>query len=164
MISGGRIVWTQIFAQFLFVVLSTWTVFGQEPQKNATESSPSDTPTKGPSPNELNVEAKETTEPPGGKRVFGVLPNYRTVDESQVTGPLTVGQKFTIVRKDSFDFPLVAVAGGLAGIGQWSNQNPSFRQGVAGFSKRFLTAFADAWRFLQGESPCGVTRNAPMGW
>jgi hypothetical protein len=143
MISDRRIVWTRIFVTFLFVVLPTSTVFGQQPQKNITEPSLSDTPAQLPSPNESNVGTKETTEPPGGNRVFGVLPNYRTVDESQVTGPLTVGQKFKIVKKDSFDFPLILVAAGLAGIGQWSNQNPSFRQGMAGFSKRFVTAFAD---------------------
>lgn len=82
-------------------------------------------------------------EPPGGKRVLGVLPNYRTVDSTQVTGPLTVSQKFAIASKDSFDYPLILLAAGLAGIGQWTNQNPSFGQGMGGFSKRLVTGFAD---------------------
>jgi hypothetical protein len=45
--------------------------------------------------------------------------------------------------KDSFDYPLVVLAAGLAGIGQWSNQNPSFGQEMGGFGKRFITGFAD---------------------
>jgi len=46
-------------------------------------------------------------EPPGGKRVLGVLPNYRTADESAVGTPLSAGHKFYIASKDSFDYPLV---------------------------------------------------------
>jgi hypothetical protein len=65
------------------------------------------------------------------------------VDQSQVTGPLTAGQKFTIASKDSFDYPLGFVAAFLAGIGQWSNQNPSFGQELGGFSKRYVTTSAD---------------------
>jgi hypothetical protein len=65
------------------------------------------------------------------------------VDASNVTGPLTVSQKFSIASKDSFDFPLGLVSAGLAGIGQWSKQNPSFGQEMGGFSKRYVTTFAD---------------------
>jgi hypothetical protein len=93
------------------------------------------------------VESKPDTqkppEPPGGKRVFGVLPNYRTVNESEVNGPLTARQKFTIASKDSFDYPLVLLAAGLAGIGQLSDQNPSFGQGLKGYSKRLASSYGD---------------------
>lgn len=75
--------------------------------------------------------------------MFGVLPNYRTVNETDVSGALTNRQKLTIASKDSFDYPLVLLAGGLAGIGQWSNQNPSFGQGMRGFGKRLATGYAD---------------------
>jgi hypothetical protein len=92
---------------------------------------------------ENKTETTPNQEPPGGKRIFGVLPNYRTVDGALGTGPLTVSQKFAIANKDSFDYPLVLLAAGLGGIGQWTNQNPSFGQGMGGFSKRFVTGFAD---------------------
>jgi hypothetical protein len=77
------------------------------------------------------------------KRVFGVLPNYRTANETAVYTPITAKQKFTIGAKDSFDYPLVLLAGVFAGLGQLTNENPSFGQGFAGYGRRLGTAYAD---------------------
>lgn len=88
-------------------------------------------------------EKQESPEPPGGNRVLGVLPNYRTVDEADVRGPLSAREKLTIARKDSTDYSVILLGGGLAGLGQLTNQNPQFGQGAVGFGKRFVTAFAD---------------------
>jgi len=82
-------------------------------------------------------------EPPGGKRVFGVLPNYRTADVSQESTTLTPHQKLVIASKDSFDYPLVALGGMFAGLGQLANEDPSFGQGMKGFGHRLLTNYAD---------------------
>jgi len=81
-------------------------------------------------------------EPPD-KRVFGVLPNYRTANETAVYMPITTKQKFIIASKDSFDYPLVLLAGAIAGLGQLTNQNPSFGQGMAGYARRLGTGYAD---------------------
>src|SRR5690242_7336266 len=67
----------------------------------------------------------QPSEPPGGKRVFGVLPNYRTADANAVYTPITAKQKFSIGAKDSFDYPLLLLGGVLAGVGQLADQNPS---------------------------------------
>jgi hypothetical protein len=83
------------------------------------------------------------TQAPPDKRVFGVLPNYRTANETAVYTPITVTQKFTIGAKDSFDYPLVLLAGAFAGLGQLTNQNPSFGQGLAGYGRRLGTSYAD---------------------
>ena len=77
------------------------------------------------------------------KRVFGVLPNYRTANDTGVYTPITVKQKFIIGAKDSFDYPLVLLAAAFAGLGQITNQNPSFGQGLAGFGRRWGTGYAD---------------------
>jgi hypothetical protein len=82
-------------------------------------------------------------EPPGGKRVFGVLPNYRTADAMAVYMPITPKQKLAIASKDSFDYPLVLLAAAFAGLGQVTNQHPEFDQGMAGFGRRIGTAYAD---------------------
>jgi hypothetical protein len=82
-------------------------------------------------------------QPPGGNRVFGVLPNYRTADASLEGTVLKPRQKLTIAAKDSFDYPLVALAGGLAGLGQWINQDPGFGQGLKGYGHRLLTNYFD---------------------
>lgn len=75
--------------------------------------------------------------------MFGVLPNYRTANESAVYTPISIKQKFTIGAKDSFDYPLFLLSAALAGLGQLSNQNPSFGQGMAGYGRRLGTGFAD---------------------
>jgi hypothetical protein len=85
----------------------------------------------------------ETAPPPPDKRVFGVLPNYRTANESAVYTPITAKQKFTIAAKDSFDYPLVGLAAFIAGYGQLDNSHPQFGQGWAGYGRRVGTTYAD---------------------
>ena len=85
----------------------------------------------------------QVAEPPGGNRVFGVLPNYRTADASQEGTVLSSHQKLVIASKDSFDYPLVALAGALAGLGQLTDQQPSFGQGLKGYGHRWITNYAD---------------------
>jgi hypothetical protein len=87
--------------------------------------------------------ATPAADPPGGNRVFGVLPNYRTADASQEGTVLTDRQKFAIASKDSFDYPLVMLAGALAGLGQWTDQSPSFGQGLKGYGHRLVTNYGD---------------------
>jgi hypothetical protein len=81
--------------------------------------------------------------PPGGKRVFGVLPNYRTASSEQEGSTLTAKQKMTIAAKDSFDYPLVILAGAFAGLDQLTNSDPSFGQGVKGYAHRLGAWYLD---------------------
>ena len=84
------------------------------------------------------------TEPPApDKRIFGVLPNYRTANTTAVYMPITVKQKFTIGLKDSFDYPLLGLAAVIAAWGQADNSHPEFGQGWAGYGRRVGTAYAD---------------------
>jgi hypothetical protein len=77
------------------------------------------------------------------KRIFGVLPNNRTTENSIPFHSITPTQKMTIAFKDSFDWPVYPTAGAFATLYQLENQNPSFGQGMAGYAKRFATAYAD---------------------
>ena len=52
--------------------------------------------------------------------MFGVIPNYRTADASQIGTVLSNREKLSIAARDSFDYPLVALSAALAGIGQWT--------------------------------------------
>lgn len=81
--------------------------------------------------------------PPGGKRIAGVLPNYRTADASEEGTVITARHKLYIASKDSFDYPLVALSGLLAGAGQLRNEQPSFGQGMKGYGHRLITNYAD---------------------
>ena len=102
-------------------------------------------------PNGLEPEAEASSAapiapdlgPPGGNRVFGVLPNYRTADASLEGTVLTPRQKLAIASKDSFDYPLVLLGGAFAGLGQLTDQQPSFGQGLKGYGHRLVTNYAD---------------------
>ena len=80
---------------------------------------------------------------PEDKRIFGVLPNNRTTEESIPFHSLTGPQKMHIAFLDSFDWPVFPTAAAFAGLYQIENQNPSFGQGLKGYAKRFATAYGD---------------------
>jgi hypothetical protein len=77
------------------------------------------------------------------KRVFGVLPNYRTTEETGIYVPITSKQKLVIATKDTIDYPLFLLGGALAGIAQLADEHPLFGQGVVGFAHRYATSYAD---------------------
>jgi hypothetical protein len=123
------------------------TVFAQEvqtPQDGPKQESSAAAQTGNESSNPAApAKGQEDQDPPGGKRVFGVLPNYRTADASQEGVAISARTKFKIAAKDSFDYPLVILGGAFAGLGQLSNQDPSFGQGVKGYAHRLVTNYAD---------------------
>jgi hypothetical protein len=86
-------------------------------------------------------EAPTVAEP--DKRVFGVLPNYRTAQETGVYTPITSHQKLVIATKDTIDYPLYFLGAGFAGLAQLSDQHPDFGQGLKGYAHRWGTAYAD---------------------
>jgi hypothetical protein len=77
------------------------------------------------------------------KRAFGVLPNYRTVEGSAPFKALTAKQKMTIATKDTIDGPSYVLAGVFSGLYQLTDQNPSFGQGMKGYSHRYACSIAD---------------------
>jgi hypothetical protein len=89
------------------------------------------------------VDAQEAPRPAEDKRMYGILPNNRMTEKDLPFHPLTARQKIVIAAKDSFDIPVYPVAGLFAALYQIENQNPSFGQGMSGYSKRFATAYGD---------------------
>jgi hypothetical protein len=76
-------------------------------------------------------------------RIFGVIPNYTTVEEANQAKPLKAKGKFKMAAEDSFDpyaFPFVGL---LASINQAQGNQPSWGQGAAGYAKRYGAAFGD---------------------
>jgi hypothetical protein len=77
-------------------------------------------------------------------RIFWALPNYLTVENASNLPPLTTGEKFKTVAEGCFD-PIEAMFIGIqAGIDQADDVNPTYGQGLIGYSKRYGTAYADA--------------------
>jgi len=76
-------------------------------------------------------------------RIFGVLPNYRTVEGSVSFVPMTSRQKLNMAAKDTFDWPTFFITGAFASIYQVEKQNPAFGQGLPGYGKRYVSALGD---------------------
>jgi hypothetical protein len=77
------------------------------------------------------------------KRILGVLPNYRTVQDTGNVEPIPGRRKMWIASKDTFDYPIWLLAAGFAGLYQLDGENPSFGQGVKGYFRRYGTSLAD---------------------
>jgi len=122
------------------LAVSAW---GQTPSNNPTpDASPDPAAASAPA----TPSADSTSAVPAGqvdKRIFGVLPNYRTADGTVPFSPITTKQKFTIAVKDSFDWPVYLLSGAFAGLYQLDDQNPSFGQGVKGYAKRYGASYGD---------------------
>jgi len=90
-----------------------------------------------------NPDPPPVVQAPPDKRVFGVLPNYRTANMTAEYHPITAEQKMTIALKDSFDYPLIGLGAAYAGLYQLDDSHPQFGQGVKGYLRRFGTSYCD---------------------
>src|SRR5262249_49989080 len=77
------------------------------------------------------------------KRILGIFTNHRTTEESATLPPLTPRGKLAIAWQDTTDRAIFLQGAFIAGIGQATNANPSFGQGMEGYAKRFGTTYAD---------------------
>ena len=87
--------------------------------------------------------AKSVAPEPESKRVFWIIPNFRTSPSLAEYKPLTPREKFRIATLDSFDRGTVALGVLFAADAQLTASNPSFGQGVRGYAHYFGTAYAD---------------------
>ncbi len=88
------------------------------------------------------VASSANPNPPETKRLFGIIPNFRTSPSLQNYEPLTAKQKFTIASQDALDRGTVVLAAAFAGESQLTKAEPSFGQGVAGYARYFGTSYA----------------------
>src|SRR5580693_7646531 len=84
-----------------------------------------------------------STQSTSNDRLFFALPNFLTLENGANVPPLTVGQKFKVVARGSFDYIQIPWYAALAGISQAENSEPGYGQGAEGYGKRFGSAFAD---------------------
>jgi hypothetical protein len=92
----------------------------------------------------VNGRAQENTQPATeDKRILWIFTNHRTTDDSEELSKLTPGGKFAIAWADSTDRAIFTQTAFLSEIGQASDSNPSFGQGVEGYAKRFGSTYSD---------------------
>jgi hypothetical protein len=92
------------------------------------------------------ADGAEQSRPPGGTsndRIFYTLPNFLTLENADQAPPLSVGQKFKVTARSSFDPVNYFWHGAQAGISQANNSEPGYGQGAEGYAKRFAQNFAD---------------------
>jgi hypothetical protein len=82
---------------------------------------------------------RESKGPPQleSKRIFGIIPNYRTSPSLIDFEPLTAGEKPKMATDDSFDRGAFILAGLFAGQAQLTNANRFFGQGAAGYNRYY---------------------------
>jgi hypothetical protein len=80
---------------------------------------------------------------PKDKRIFFIIPNYRTFPSLVNYEPLTTKEKYKIATQDAFDPGTVVLGAAFAGQGQLSNANRAFGQGVKGYAQYWVTSYAD---------------------
>jgi hypothetical protein len=109
--------------------------------------------------------AQKTSEEKGtsNDRLFWTLPNFLTVDYEGQYPPLSVGQKFGVVARSSFDYVEYPWYALLAGISQAENSEPGYGQGAEGYGKRYGAAFADGTieNFMTGAIYPSLLRQDP---
>lgn len=127
-------------------VEETQAAASQQAQQSTSPTAPDQQPDK----NEKTQEGKDSQEQSTASqktkendRMFFVMPNYLTVEEEAKVKPLTWKEKFKITAEGSFDPYEVVIVGVLSGIRQAQNSYPAFGQGMAGYGRRYGTAFAD---------------------
>jgi hypothetical protein len=76
-------------------------------------------------------------------RIFGVLPNYGTVEGHANISPVTTKSTFKMFAMGSFDPYVFSFVAFTAELAQLQNEEPSWGHGIGAFGKRYATAFSD---------------------
>jgi hypothetical protein len=107
--------------------------------------------------------AEQGDEGKKGTRVFGVMPNNLTVEGATKVTSISPGEKFKLVAESAFDPYELGIVGVLAGIGQATNDTPSWGQGMKGYGIRYGTDFGDQviGNFMVGAVLPSVLRQDP---
>jgi hypothetical protein len=94
-------------------------------------------------PPQQSADRAVPAEPQQDKRLFGIIPNYRTSPSLVHYEPLTSKEKFKLANEDALDRGTFVLAAAFAGKDQLTNASPSFGQGVKGYAHYFVTSYAD---------------------
>jgi hypothetical protein len=77
------------------------------------------------------------------KRIFGIIPNYRTVPTMADYQPIGPGAKFGIAKDDALDRGTFVLAALFAGYAQITDATPEFGTGVSAYAKYYGGSLAD---------------------
>jgi hypothetical protein len=84
-----------------------------------------------------------STDEQQSKRIWGVLPNFRSVSAGAKVPSETIKDKFMTATQDNFDYTSLLYAGMIAGFQFGTKATPEFHQGAAGYARYYWHAAAD---------------------
>ena len=108
----------------------------QKPESSAQK-------TAGQDPAAIPPPSGDPATPHQTKRIFGVIPNYRSVSADQKLPPQTVKDKFVAAGHDSFDYGSFILAAVQAGFSIDGNAYPEFGKGVLGYGRYYWRTLLD---------------------
>jgi hypothetical protein len=126
-----RLTYLILAAGVLFAMKMPVLAEGQKDTQHTAEPSPEQ-----PAPSV----AEEDATP---KRLFGIVPNYRTTQGQTEYIPLTSAEKFRIATRDSFDRGTLILSGLFAGESLLTKSSPSFGQGPSAFARYYAASYGD---------------------
>lgn len=118
----------------------------QNAQETATRSAAPDATRTGQSKNAMPDSPQpkpEVEEAQQTKRIFWIIPNYRSVTANTYLPPQSVKEKFWLATQDSFDYSAFVWVGLVAGLSMSQKSEPEFGQGASGYGIYYAHAFAD---------------------
>jgi len=89
------------------------------------------------------LRAQQAADEGEDKRIFGIIPNYRTVPTMADYQPIGVGEKFTIAKDDALDRGTFVLAAAFAGYAQITSATPEFGHGFPAYAKYYGGSLAD---------------------
>ena len=115
-------------------------------QPDSTESAKQDSSKNSQPPSTPPEQGGGTNQDEAGKtgdRIFGVLPNYTTVEGAKVIVPVSTKEKFHMAAVDSFDPPVFPFVAFTTWFGQIQGEESSWGRGPVVYAKRYATTFSD---------------------
>jgi hypothetical protein len=77
------------------------------------------------------------------KRIFGIIPNFRSVNADVHLQPQTVGEKFHTATQDSFDYSSIFIPLAVAGYDYGRNATPEFGSGGVAYGRYLWHSVVD---------------------
>ena len=113
------------------------------PEDNLLEGSPNNPVSSRSSDGQQAASSTDEPAELAPKRIFGVIPNFRTSPTMKDYTPLRPKEKFKIASQDSFDRGTLVLGALFAGEAQLAKSTPSFGQGVGGYARYFAASYTD---------------------
>jgi hypothetical protein len=115
------------------------------PPQTATDASPAGAHTAGGTEADEQADAPPSLSPQKKPdRLFGVMPNYGTVQDGTTVPAITTGETFQMAALNAFDPYVFSFVGAIAALAQVGNQEKSLGRGPGAYAVRYATALADS--------------------